>query len=99
MSTYRFSGFTLDLARGSLHAPDGAEVSLRPKSFARLRCLIENAGRLLDRDALMRAVWPGVFVTDDSLIQGVKKVRRAGRIAGGMRPSLPPRLGGRGDNR
>jgi DNA-binding winged helix-turn-helix (wHTH) protein len=74
---YRFDRFTLDLARGALLAPGGAEVPLRPKSFALLRLLVGNAGRLLDRDAIMTAVWPGVFVSDESIAQCVRDVRRA----------------------
>ena len=59
-AAYRFDRFTLDLDRGALLAPDGAELPLRPKSFALLQFLVENAGRLLDRDAIMQAVWPDV---------------------------------------
>src|SRR3712207_4200312 len=66
---YRFGGFTLDLSRGSLLAADGAEIALRPKAFALLRHLVQHPGRLVDRDELMRAVWPGVFVTEDSVTQ------------------------------
>src|SRR3954454_959660 len=74
---YCFDRFTLDLPRGTLLAPDGSELPLRPKSFALLRLLVENAGRLLDRDVIMAAVWPDVFVTDDSITQCVRDVRRA----------------------
>ena len=74
---YCFDRFILDLHRGILLNTGGEEISLRPKSFALLRTLVENAGRLLDRDALMAAVWPGVFVTDESVAQCVKDVRRA----------------------
>jgi TolB-like protein len=76
-AVYRFEGFTLDLVRGSLLAVDGAEIALRPKALALLRYLVEHPGRLIDRDEIMRAVWPGVFVTDDSITQCVKEVRRA----------------------
>jgi TolB-like protein len=38
---------------------------------------VENAGRLLDRDEIMAAVWPGVSVTDDSVTQAIKEIRRA----------------------
>ena len=62
---YRFDRFTLDLARGALLGPEGAELPLRPKSFALLRLFVENAGRLLDRDTIMAAVWPDLFVTDE----------------------------------
>ncbi|TIX77901.1 MAG: hypothetical protein E5V24_27450, partial [Mesorhizobium sp.] len=34
-------------------------------------------GRVVSKDELMKAVWPDVFVTDDSLVQCVRDVRRA----------------------
>ena len=59
---YRFDRFTLDLARGALLAPDGAELPLRPKSFALLRLLVESAGRLLDHDSPISVVANGLGV-------------------------------------
>ena len=76
-AVYRFDGFTLDLVRGALLAPGGTEIALRPKAFALLRQLVENAGRLIDRDEIMAAVWPGVTVTDDSITQVIKEIRGA----------------------
>ncbi len=76
-TVYRFDCFTLDLIRGALLAAGGTEVALRPKAFALLRRLVENAGRLIERDEIMAAIWPGVIVTDDSVTQVVKEVRRA----------------------
>ena len=74
---YRFDRFVLDLVRGMLLAEDGTELPLRPKSFALLHFFVANAGRLVDRDELMQAVWPGVFVTDDSIAQCITEIRRA----------------------
>jgi TolB-like protein len=74
---YRFDRFTLDLLRGALLSEGGSELKLRPKSFELLRYMVVHAGRLMDRDELMQAVWPGVFVTDDSISQCVKEIRRA----------------------
>lgn len=76
-TVFRFGGFALDTGRGAVLAADGTEVPLRPKSFALLHLLVENAGRLLDRDTIMAAVWPDVIVTDDSITQCVKELRRA----------------------
>jgi TolB-like protein len=76
-TVYRFDRFTLDLIRGALLAVGGTEVALRPKAFALLRQLVENAGRLIDRDEIMAAVWPGVIVTEDSVTQLVREIRRA----------------------
>jgi DNA-binding winged helix-turn-helix (wHTH) protein len=77
-AVYRFAGFTLDLDRVALLATDGAEVPLRPKSFVLLRLLVENAGRLLDRDAIVAAVWSGLFVSDEAVVGLRGDVSRAG---------------------
>lgn len=75
-AVWRFDRFTLDLPRGALLAADGTELALRPKSFAVLRYLVENAGRLSSHGEILRAVWPGIFVTGDSVAQCVKEIRR-----------------------
>lgn len=72
----RFAGYTLDLARIALLHDEG-EVPLRPKAFNLLRYMAENPGRLIKKEELIAKVWPGVFVTDDSLVQCVKDVREA----------------------
>ena len=73
---YAFDDFTLDLARVSL-THQGQEVKLRPKSFETLRYLIENSGRVVTKEELIQAIWPDSFVTDDSLVQCLRDVRRA----------------------
>jgi len=75
-AAYKFDRFVLHLERGALLA-DGVERALRPKSFALLRHFVENPGRVIDRDEIMHAVWPGVFVSDDSIAQCVRDIRRA----------------------
>ena len=74
--TYRFDEFTLDLTRGCL-LHGGEEIKLRPKAFEVLSYLVENDGRLVSKDELIKAVWPDSFVTDDSLVQCLIEVRRA----------------------
>jgi adenylate cyclase len=73
---FSFESFTLDLRRGCLRRED-REVELRPKSFEVLRYLVENAGRLVSKDELIRAVWPNVIVTDESLTRCVSDARLA----------------------
>jgi DNA-binding winged helix-turn-helix (wHTH) protein/tetratricopeptide (TPR) repeat protein len=74
--TFWFEGFALDLDRGCLIGQDG-EIELRPKSFEVLCCLIGQAGRLVRKDEIMKAVWPNVVVSDASLAQCVSEVRLA----------------------
>lgn len=78
---YLFAGFMLDLVAGRFFA-DGVEVQLRPKCFALLSHLVRNAGRVVSKDELMTVVWPDVTVTEDSLTQCVRDVRRA--LRGGV---------------
>jgi TolB-like protein/Flp pilus assembly protein TadD len=73
---YQFDRFRLDLVRGVLSRTDGAELALRPKSFAMLQYFVERPGRLVDRNEIMQVVWPGVFVTDDNIAQCIKEIRR-----------------------
>jgi DNA-binding winged helix-turn-helix (wHTH) protein len=74
---YRFEAFVLDIRRGSLLTAAGDNVPIRRQSFDLLRLLVENAGRLLDRDTINRAIWSDVAVTDDSMTQCVRDIRRA----------------------
>ena len=71
-----FESYTLDLTNCALRR-GREEVRLRPKSFDVLRYLVEHAGRLVSKEELIKAVWPGVFVTDDSLVQCVGDIRGA----------------------
>jgi adenylate cyclase len=73
---FRFEDYTLDLIRGCLRIAD-QEVELRPKSFEVLRYLVENAGRLVLKDEIIKTVWTDVVVTDESLTRCVSEVRRA----------------------
>jgi TolB-like protein/DNA-binding winged helix-turn-helix (wHTH) protein len=67
---------TLDLQREELRDSAGARVELRPRSFGVLLRLVENAGRVVSKDELLAANWPGLSVTEDSLTQCVSDIRR-----------------------
>jgi len=75
-TTFAFAGHTLDLVRGRL-LRHGEDVDLRPKAMTLLAHLVRNAGRVISKDELVATVWPDVIVSDDSLTQCVKDVRRA----------------------
>ncbi len=63
---YRFTPFRLDPANWRLRKNNEFRA-LRPKTFAILRHLLDNAGRLVTKDDLLRAVWPGVKVEKSAL--------------------------------
>lgn len=73
---YYFDNCTLDLRRGCLLIAD-REVAMRPKGFALLRHLVENAGRLVSKDEAIAAVWGATVVTDDSIARCISDVRLA----------------------
>jgi TolB-like protein len=74
--SFRFESFTLDLDRLCLRGPAG-EVELRRKSFEVVRYLLEHAGRVVTKEELIKAVWPNVTVSDESLAQCISEIRRA----------------------
>jgi adenylate cyclase len=71
------NGRSVDFAAQRVRDATGAEVPLRAQSLAVLRHLVDNAGRAVSKDELIAAVWGGIAVTDDSLVQCVRDVRRA----------------------
>ena len=71
------NGVSVDFAAEVVRDRAGRPVELRPQAFAVLRHLAANPDRLVTKDELMQAVWPGVAVTDDSLVQCVHEIRRA----------------------
>jgi adenylate cyclase len=73
---FRFRGYTLDVSRGSLSFGE-REIELRPKSFEVLRYLVGNADRLVTKEEIIKAVWPNVVVSDESLTRCVFEVRQA----------------------
>ena len=60
-----FGPFVLDCPRALL-TRDGVAVPLRPKTFALLCTLTADAGRVVGKQKLLAAAWPGLVVTDDS---------------------------------
>ena len=70
-------GFVFDIERWELREASGARVALRPQTFAVLSCLARLADQVVTKDELMRAVWPDLVVTDDSLVQCIKDLRKA----------------------
>lgn len=75
-SISRFGAFVLDTSRAQL-SHHGAEVALRPKTFALLTYMTRRPGRVLGKEELLAAVWPGVVVNDESVSQCVRELRAA----------------------
>ncbi|WP_187434658.1 winged helix-turn-helix domain-containing tetratricopeptide repeat protein [Bradyrhizobium cytisi] len=77
MACLRLNGYTLDLDQAQLFDLYGQAVELRPQALAVLLELGRRHGELVTKRDLSARVWPGVSVTDDSLVQCVVEIRRA----------------------
>ncbi len=76
LQTLVFEPYRLDLGREQLWRGQDV-IPLTNKAFAVLRYLLEHAEQLVTRDALMEAVWPGVFVSDAALTVCIHELRQA----------------------
>jgi DNA-binding winged helix-turn-helix (wHTH) protein/TolB-like protein len=75
--TITFGGFVFLTKSRELRTAEGKAVDLRSQSAEVLSALAARPGEIVSKDALMQAVWPDTFVTDDSLTQCIADIRRA----------------------
>ncbi|MFN0112406.1 MAG: winged helix-turn-helix domain-containing tetratricopeptide repeat protein, partial [Blastocatellia bacterium] len=73
---YEFGPFALDPAERILRLA-GAPVPLEPKAFDTLVVLVERSGRLVEKEELLRQVWPGTFVEEVNLARNISVLRKA----------------------
>lgn len=74
--SFRFGPFLVD-RHGYRVTRDGEIVPLTPKLLDLLLHLIDRAGDLVTKEALLDALWPGANVTDNALAQAVSELRDA----------------------
>lgn len=75
-SGYRFGPFEIDLRRRLL-LRDGFPVAMTTKALETLVALVERAGETVDKNALMRRLWPDTAVEEGNLTQQISTVRKA----------------------
>jgi DNA-binding winged helix-turn-helix (wHTH) protein/tetratricopeptide (TPR) repeat protein len=73
---YQFDEFELSRSRRTL-LRNGQSVSLLPKTFEVLSCLVGNPGRVVAKDELLKTVWPESFVEENNLTQHISLLRKA----------------------
>ncbi len=74
-SLYEFGAFRLDASERTLWR-DGLLVPLTPKAFETLAILVEHRGKLLEKEALLSAVWPDSFVEEGNLAVQISLLRK-----------------------
>jgi TolB-like protein/DNA-binding winged helix-turn-helix (wHTH) protein len=73
---YEFGPFVLDPSERILRH-GASRMELPPRVFDTLLVLVENNGRLLEKDALMRTVWGDTVVEENNLSQSIYLLRKA----------------------
>jgi DNA-binding winged helix-turn-helix (wHTH) protein len=73
---YDFGPFRLDTKQHLLFR-ESKLVALTPKAFETLLVLIRNHGQVVDKNDLLKSVWPDIFVEEATLAQNVFTLRKA----------------------
>ncbi|MCT8999285.1 winged helix-turn-helix domain-containing protein [Chelativorans intermedius] len=81
MASFRFGDYELSEEGRALHCR-GVEVPMQPRVFDLLTFLLRHHNRVVTKDELMSALWPGVTVTEASLQRLVSLARNALREGG-----------------
>src|SRR2546429_1566243 len=72
---YEFGPFRLD-ATERLLLRDQQHIPLTPKAFETLLVLVEHDGHVIDKDEMMKKVWPDTFVEEVNLAKNVSCLRK-----------------------
>lgn len=73
---YGFGPFRLDI-RQRLLLHEGVIVPLTPRVFDTLLILVESNGHVLEKEVLIRKLWPDSYVEESSLAQNISLLRKA----------------------
>lgn len=74
--SFEFGSFRLDPAERQLLCED-EPVALTPKCFDLLVVLVENNGHLVEKEELLRRLWPNQFVEESNLSFNISALRKA----------------------
>ena len=72
---YEFGPFRIDTAERLLFRGDEM-IPLTPKAIDTLLALVSSGGRVLEKDELIKMVWPGSFVEEGGLTQNISLLRK-----------------------
>ena len=73
---YEFGPYQLNVSTRLLKR-SGATISLTPKAADILALLVTRAGQLVEKDELLKEIWPDTFVEEANLSQNIFYLRRA----------------------
>jgi len=73
---YEFGPYVID-ARSRILLKDGKTVRLTPKAFDTLLVLVQHASQVVEKEQLLKEVWPDIFVEEGSLSHNIHSLRKA----------------------
>src|SRR5687767_13815764 len=73
---YEFGPYVID-ARSRILLKDGTTVRLTPKAFDTLFVLVRHASQVVEKEQLLKEVWPDIFVEEGSLSHNIHGLRKA----------------------
>lgn len=73
---FEFSGFVLDARQRVLRGARGEPVPLAARAFETLLYLVSHPNQLIEKQVLMKAVWPNAVVEENNLSQSICVLRR-----------------------
>jgi len=74
-TAYRFADFELH-PRDRLLKKAGVSISLQPKAFDALLCLVQRAKHLVSKEELIQTLWPSVHVSEANLTNTIGSLRK-----------------------
>lgn len=74
--SYEFGEFRLQPTESILEK-NGSPITLKPKAFLALVCLVESAGKLVEKSELLDKVWENAFVEEASVSKCIWEIRSA----------------------
>ena len=72
---YEFGDYRLDLGKQMLSRA-GVHIPLTRKVFETLHVLVKRAGQVIEKEDLIRVVWPDAIVEENNLNQNISTLRR-----------------------
>ena len=73
---YEFASFRFDVGQRTL-LRGGEPVALTPKNLETLQVLVEQRGRVLEKEELMTLLWPDSVVEENNLTQNISADRKS----------------------
>src|SRR6266481_3371094 len=87
---YEFGQFRIDEGERVL-LREGQPVPLAPKVFDTLLALVKDRGHILEKERLMKELWPDTFVEESNLTYNISQLRKTLGEEGRFIETIPRR--------